>query len=408
MVGARTSGGLEDRPRSPADATGHGQPARTPREAGDGRDRRATRAGMATPPTSGRADGDRRPRQRRWPRWLPSPRVVLALILLAGLVVILLQARSAKHEALAAVNHLSWSRLPWLALAVGAEAVSFLCYALVQRRLLRAGGARLSRRTMVALAVAATGLTNLVPGGTAPASGWLVGQYRRRGVPMPLALWAVLAGGFAATVSVLALLLVGAAIAGLVGWVGAVGCGLALIAGATAIVAGVHRLPAVEGWLRRHRLRYGAQFVDKVMARTSPVAEFRTTVAGGSQVFALSLANWAMDILCLLASFALLGLPIPWSAVVFAYATAQVAGSLAPVPGGIGFVEGGMVGAFALAGTPVGNALVATIVYRVITCWAVAALGSLMLVVITHRQRERVHTGADRDDATTSGPAPVS
>jgi uncharacterized membrane protein YbhN (UPF0104 family) len=51
----------------------------------------------------------------------------------------------------------------------------------------------------------------------------------------------------------------------------------------------------------------------------------------------------------------------------FAYAFAQIAGSLAPVPGGIGFVEGGMVGAFALAGTPVGDALLATILYRLIT-----------------------------------------
>jgi uncharacterized protein (TIRG00374 family) len=58
---------------------------------------------------------------------------------------------------------------------------------------------------------------------------------------------------------------------------------------------------------------------------------------------------------------------------------AQIAGSLAPVPGGIGFVEGGMVGAFALAGTSVGHAVLATILYRLITSLGMAGLGSVML-----------------------------
>ena len=69
-----------------------------------------------------------------------------------------------------------------------------------------------------------------------------------------------------------------------------------------------------------------------------------------------------------------------------AYATAQIAGSLAPVPGGIGSSRGGgHVGAFALAGTPAGSALAATVVYRLITCWGVAAVGSVALLMISRR-----------------------
>jgi hypothetical protein len=96
-----------------------------------------------------------------------------------------------RGEFATALHRVSPAGLPWPAAAVVAEIASFLCYAGVQRRLLAAGGARLPRRTMVSLTVAATGLTNLVPGGTAPASGWLVSQYRRHGVQLPLALWAV-------------------------------------------------------------------------------------------------------------------------------------------------------------------------------------------------------------------------
>ncbi len=62
---------------------------------------------------------------------------------------------------------------------------------------------------------------------------------------------------------------------------------------------------------------------------------------------------------------------------------AQVAGSVAPVPAGIGFVEGGLVGAFALAGTPIGPAILATIVYRLITSVGVALVGSAALVYLT-------------------------
>ena len=241
-----------------------------------------------------------------------------------------------------------------MAAAVGVEALSFVCYAGVQRRLLRAGGARLGRRTVLGLAVSATGLTNLVPGGTAPASGWLVGQYRRHGIPMPLALWAVLAGGFAATVTVLTLLLVGATVAGLIGIVATVGCAVALIGGSVGIVVTVHHVGAVERWLAgRHRVR----LAERAAGWAAQMVRFRATASGGTEVFALSFGNWGLDVLCLIAAFGGLGLPVPWRSVLFAYAAAQVAGSLAPLPGGIGFVEGGMIGALALTGTPPADAV---------------------------------------------------
>jgi uncharacterized protein (TIRG00374 family) len=325
---------------------------------------------------------DRR-RHRWWPRWLPPPKVVLAIFLAAALVVVVVRARG---DFVTAFDHLTLGRLPWLAAALVAEGASFLCYSQVQRRLLLAGGAKLGHRTVFNLAVAATGLTNLVPGGTAPASGWLVGQYRRHGIPMPVALWAVLAGGFAAAISVLTLLAVGAGVAGLIGIAATVGCLAAIGAFTVSSVAVVHHLPTVDRWLRRHCEVPGVPLAQRLVAKLSEVVGFRATVPGGAQVFALSVGNWGLDVVTLISAFALLGLPVPWRAVLFAYATAQVAGSLAPVPGGIGFVEGGMIGAFALAGTGPGPAVVATVVYRVITSLAVAGVGSLMILVVTHRQ----------------------
>jgi uncharacterized membrane protein YbhN (UPF0104 family) len=322
--------------------------------------------------------------QHRRLAFIRSP-VFLAVLVVTALVVLVTRLHSTEHDLVTAYRRFSWGRFPWLLLALGAEAVSFVCYAMVQRFLLLAGGARLTRRTMVALAVAATGLTNLVPGGTAPASGWLVKQYRRREIPMPLALWAVLAGGFAATVSILLLLLVGAEVAGFLDPGEFVGCAGALIGGAVGVVAAVHNLSALTRWLERHQARRGLRFVRKVAEKTAGVVQFRTTVPGGVFVLGFSVANWAMDVFVLIGAFGLLGLPVPWRAVLFAYATAQVAGSLAPVPGGVGFVEGGMIGAFALAGAGFSGALLATIVYRAITCWLVAAIGSLMLALLSRR-----------------------
>ncbi|HVC70001.1 MAG TPA: lysylphosphatidylglycerol synthase transmembrane domain-containing protein [Acidimicrobiales bacterium] len=321
---------------------------------------------------------------------MAKPKLLFGALILVALVVLAIRVRG---DFVSTFRHLSVRRLPWLAAAVGAEILSFLCYAEVQRRLLFAGGARLGRRTMLRLAVAASGLTNLVPGGTAPASGWLVGQYRRHGIPVPLALWAVIAGGFAATVSVLLLLLAGAAIAGLIGIWATVGCAGLLVGATAGLVWCVHHLRTVDDWLGRHGGVAGLRLLRRAIDRTADVMRFRATVSGGTRVFVLSLGNWGLDVVCLVSAFAVLDLPVPWRAVLFAYATAQIAGSLAPVPGGIGFVEGGMIGAFALAGTPTGHAVVATVIYRLITNWGVAGVGSLALLVVNHRRPEeaRLH-----------------
>jgi putative heme transporter len=335
---------------------------------------------------------DGRAAAHRVPRWVWW--VGLGGLSAAGLGVILSRG-VAQRDLSAAFSHLRWSGLPWLVVALAAEALSFFCYALVQRRLLRSGGARLGHRTMISLVVGATGLTNLVPGGTAPASGWLVGQYRRRRIPMPLALWAVLAGGYAAAVPILTLLLAGAAVAGLIGPLAVAGCALALATGAVLVVTGAHRLPALSRFVAAHTRRGGGLF-RRLTGSTSDTLSFRAHMGGGAQVLALSLANWGLDVVVLVTAFGLLGLGIPWRSVLFAYATAQVAGSLAPVPGGIGFVEGGMIGAFALAGTNVGDAVAATVVYRAVTCWLMAAVGTTTMVIISRRRATpaELHPGA--------------
>lgn len=321
--------------------------------------------------------------RRRWPRWLPSPKILLVLVVLVAFGLLLYRLRG---EIGTAFHRVTLAGLVWLPAALVAEAVSFMAYAEVQHRLLAAGGAHLRHRTVASLTIAATGISNLVPGGTAPSSGWLVTQYRRHGVPLPLALWAVLAGGFAAGITVLLLLLVGAFIAGLVGPAAFVGMLALLAGGGVAGVLLVHHLTAVRRWLDRDRRLPGIRMARRAVRQMGEVGNFRASISGGAWIYGLSVTNWVLDVAVLAAGFAVLNLPVPWKALLFAYAVSQVAGSLAPVPGGIGFVEGGMIGALTLAGTSAGAAVVATVVYRLVTTLGMAGIGSLALVVVHHRE----------------------
>lgn len=344
----------------------------------------------------GSAGTGRSHRPRHWPRWVPSPRVLIAVLSLVVLGVLVLRERSAQHDFLSAFKKVRLDRSPWLALALASEAASLGCYAMAQRRLLAAGGAHLKRSTLYGLTFAATGLSAIVPAGVVPASGWLIEQYRRREVPLPLAVWSVLAGGFAATVSVLVLLLIGAGAAGIGKPLLLVAFGVILISGSSLFVILVHHLDSLERLLARHHYRRGLRLVHWLACRTSDIVSYRATLRGGTEVFAWSILNWVLDSIVLALSFAFLGLPVPWRASLFAYPVSQLAASLVPSFAGIGVVAGGLVGAFALAGVSPGEALVATTVYRVVSYWLVAGAGILVLVWINHHPPSRL---ADLDPA---------
>jgi hypothetical protein len=58
---------------------------------------------------------------------------------------------------------------------------------------------------------------------------------------------------------------------------------------------------------------------------------------------------------------------------------------LVPLPGGLGGVEGGVLGALALTGTQPATALTAVIVYRVAGHWAPGAAGAVTAALLTRR-----------------------
>lgn len=85
------------------------------------------------------------------------------------------------------------------------------------------------------------------------------------------------------------------------------------------------------------------------------------------------------DVLALAASFEAFGVAPSFGAFVFAYVIGQL-GGLVPLPGGIGGIEGGLIGALALFGTPLALATAAVLAYRVVQLGLPAVLGSVAFI----------------------------
>jgi uncharacterized protein (TIRG00374 family) len=77
---------------------------------------------------------------------------------------------------------------------------------------------------------------------------------------------------------------------------------------------------------------------------------------------------WAFQIAVLWAAFHAFGDAPPLAVLVQAFFVGML-GNLLPMPGGVGGVEGGMIGAFAAFGVDSGLAVVAVLVYRAFTFW---------------------------------------
>jgi uncharacterized membrane protein YbhN (UPF0104 family) len=133
--------------------------------------------------------------------------------------------------------------------------------------------------------------------------------------------------------------------------------------------------PAPEGSSRIHR----------VLAPVgSGVRRARRLVLSGNPALLGALMWWGLDIAVLWASFKAFGAAPPVAVVVVAYFVGMLANTL-PLPGGIGGVDGGMIGALVAFGTNPGLALIAVLSYRVFAFWMPIAPGALAYVKLRRR-----------------------
>lgn len=113
-----------------------------------------------------------------------------------------------------------------------------------------------------------------------------------------------------------------------------------------------------------------------------------------------ALAWWGFDISVLWAMFHAFGSAPPFTVIWMAYFVGML-GNLLPLPGGLGGVEGGMIGAFAAFGVDFNLSVLAVISYRGISFWLPTLPGAIAYLQL----RRKVAQWRDEQGETSATPA---
>ena len=114
--------------------------------------------------------------------------------------------------------------------------------------------------------------------------------------------------------------------------------------------------------------------------------------------------RWAFDYATLLAALAAVGSHPRPALVLLAFCAAQVLAQIPITPGGLGFVEAGLTATLALAGVKAGDAVLATLTYRLFSYWLPLPLG--LAGATLHRRRYgrgALESSGKRSDLPTAG-----
>jgi uncharacterized protein (TIRG00374 family) len=114
-----------------------------------------------------------------------------------------------------------------------------------------------------------------------------------------------------------------------------------------------------------------------------------------------AIAYWGFDIAVLWASFRAFGSAPPVAVVVMGYFVGSLA-NIIPIPGGIGGVEGGMIGSFLAFGVNGSDAVLAVLCYRALSFWLPTVPGAIAYVQLRHtvdRWNADAAAGGDRSAA---------
>lgn len=342
----------------------------------------------------------RKPRRKRL---ISSARFVVGIALGAAA----LWAVSGQRGELVGVgSELSRLNSGWLAVAVVSEIVSFVAFARMQQRLLRAAGVRIGSSRVITLTLAASAIASSIPGGPAFATVYGYRQYRRAGADESIAGWGL--------VAVLLCSALGLTVLAGGGVLLAERQGAALDLVSVTLVAFVVVLLAMMVFSRR-------DFVATVVLLAIRVAKRLTGFPRGdaerhlnnvahelSQVtlttreilpaLGWSLGNWGFDCGALALSYMAIGAGIPWRGLLLAYGAAQLASNLPITPGGLGVVEGSLTVALVAYGGVQVSTVAAVILYRIISFWGFLPIGWVVWAVVAVRDRR-----TDRARASVQG-----
>jgi uncharacterized protein (TIRG00374 family) len=272
-------------------------------------------------------------------------------------------------------DRLEGARPGWLALAVVLELFSCLSYVLMFKPIFCP---RMSWRTSYEL-----GMSELAVGSIVPASG---------AGGLALGAWALRKGGMApddiARRSVAFFVLksgvnfIAVVVVGLVMWLG-VGPDLswlltllpamlaALVLGALPLIALLRGRPVSAERRWRRWLSFATAALGDGVREAGRILRRRDW-----RVIAGSLGYWAFDNAVVWATFHAFGESPPLTLILMGYLIGQL-GGLLPIPGGIGGIDGGLIGTMIVYGLPAAATAAAVLAYRVILFWLPLLIGAV-------------------------------
>lgn len=121
---------------------------------------------------------------------------------------------------------------------------------------------------------------------------------------------------------------------------------------------------------------------------TGTAEAIQTLKSGNVLVITGALGYWLWDNAVLWATFHAFGASIPLTTILLGYLIGQL-GGLLPIPGGIGGIDGGLIGTLIVFGAPAAVTAAAVLVYRVILFWLPLVVGTVAFVAL---RRELAHT----------------
>jgi uncharacterized protein (TIRG00374 family) len=268
----------------------------------------------------------------------------------------------------------------WLALAAVLELCSVMGYALLFATVFGRGMPRINWRASIEIPLAGIAAIRLLAAAGAGGVAVTVWALRSAGMP-PRIIACRMVASYAVQYGIYLAALV---VCGLGLWTGLFAGGgsfaitvlpAVLSAAGIALVASMGLVP--KDFERRfevlsHRSDWAGRLGARLAAAPSTLGSgIRTAVdlVRGRRAGLLgAVAYWGFDIAVLGLSFHAFGTSVPVAVLVMGYFLGTL-GSLLPLPGGIGGVEGGMIGAFVAFGLPADRALIGVLAYRAISFW---------------------------------------
>lgn len=300
----------------------------------------------------------------------------IALVLITGIsLYVLLPSLLTVFSSWRSLRHLTWY---WALASLGAEATSFALLWELDRIALRVR----SWFVVASAQLSGSAVAKILPGGAATSTVVAVEILRRAGVAVgqaasSLAASTSLLTGTRLALPVLALpaILAGTPVAHGLAVSAYLGLAVVMLLIAAGVLAFAFDQPlvltgrAVE-WVLNGTVRRRRKITDLPPRLLAERDFVRATIGRRWRTAVLSAAgSTGFDFLALLCALRAVGAQPRPSLVLIAYAAAGLLALIPLTPGGLGFVEAGLVGTLTLAGISPQDALLATLTYRLVSYW---------------------------------------